>query len=73
MDKLFDICVQLMTITGHWLGLSYIEWNVWVFVFIHPAILLILVSLVFYYRSKTKKLKRKLNEQKRYHGGAVIY
>ena len=72
MDKLFDICVQLMTVTGHWLGLSYVEWNVWVFVFIHPAILLILISLVIYYKVKIKTLKHKLNEQTSNHASTVI-
>ena len=71
MDQIFNICVQIMVISAHMLGLSYQQWNVILFVIIHPLITLILLGLVFYYRSKT--LKHKLDEQKRYHGGAVIY
>jgi hypothetical protein len=69
MDQIFNICVQIMVVSAHMLGLSYQQWNVILFVIIHPLITLILLGLVLYYKSKTKKL----DEQKRYHGGAVIY
>ncbi|MEM1118844.1 MAG: hypothetical protein AAGJ18_00260 [Bacteroidota bacterium] len=55
-DKIFAWCVQLLVDWAAMLGMTYNEINVWIFVIIHPIILLVLVTMVFYYRRKYQKL-----------------
>lgn len=45
IDITFDWCVNLLYVVAGWLGITYEEINVWLFVFILPMILLISVSL----------------------------
>lgn len=52
MDTIFWICVRLMQLGSHALGISYQELNVLLFVLIHPALTL---YLYFRYR-KYKRL-----------------
>ncbi len=41
IDKTFDWCVGLLYTTANFLGITYEEINVWVFVVVLPTILLI--------------------------------
>ena len=52
MDTIFWICVKIMQSMSDFLGITYQEFNVILFVFLHPIITLI---LFFKYR-KYKKL-----------------
>lgn len=42
MDTIFWICVKIMQVTSDFLGITYQQLNVILFVFIHPAITLLL-------------------------------
>jgi hypothetical protein len=55
MNKVFDWCVRFMEVVSPKLGLTYKEFNVWLFVIIHPLITLILLITVFYLIFKKKK------------------
>jgi hypothetical protein len=55
MDTIFNICVKIMIVGSHILGISYKQFNVILFVILHPAITLI---LYFKYR-KYKKMAQK--------------
>lgn len=54
MDTIFWICVEIMKISAKMLGLTYQQWNVILFVILHPALT---VYFWFLYR-KYKKLYR---------------
>lgn len=58
MNKFFLDCVHFMQVTAKWLGLTYEDWNVILFVFIHPLLTLALLVLLLRYRNKYLKLKR---------------
>lgn len=47
-----------MQITAGWLGLTYEQWNVILFVIIHPAITLTLLLITWWYYRKYKKIKQ---------------
>lgn len=55
MDHFFWRCVEFMKITAAWLGLTYEEWNVILFVIIHPLITVLFIFAAFYYRIKYLK------------------
>ena len=51
-------CVRLLQEISKWMGISYEELNVWVFVIIHPLITVILIVWVFRLRRRIKNLER---------------
>ncbi len=53
IDVTFDWCVRLLYQWAGWLGLSYEEINVWLFVIILPAGLILSVFLNFLFLSRT--------------------
>ena len=55
MDTVFWICVKLMVLVSHAIGISYQQLNVLLFVILHPAITLVLFL-------KYRKYKRLFNE-----------
>ena len=48
IDWVFQKCVVLLVFAAQWLGISYEEINVYLFVFLLPIMLLISLSLNFY-------------------------
>lgn len=52
METIFWICVRLMQLASHFLGISYQQLNVLLFVLLHPALT---IFLFFRYR-KYKRL-----------------
>ena len=46
MDRIFDLCVEILKYLAQVTGLTYKEINVWIFVIIHPAITLILALII---------------------------
>lgn len=52
MNTVFDICVEIMKVMSAFLGITYEQLNVWLFVILHPLVTLI---LWFQYR-KYKRL-----------------
>lgn len=61
MDLIFNLCVQLLHLMADVLGMSYKDINVLLFVFIHPAITLLLFIGCLYYRKRYKKALRNEN------------
>lgn len=58
MNETFDWCVEFMIDGAHFLGITYKEFNVWLFVIIHPAITLMLIIWSIALYCKNIKLKR---------------
>ena len=50
MAELFDLCVGAMYLMSDITGLTYKEINIWLFVIIHPAITLTLLTLLIFKR-----------------------
>ena len=40
MNQLFYYCVKLLEVTAEFIGMSYEELNIWIFVVIHPLVTL---------------------------------
>lgn len=57
MGVLFDICVQIMIVGAKFLGITYKEFNIWLFVIIHP-----IITLYFFWLYR--KYKKKFNNAK---------
>ncbi len=58
MDTVFWICVKLMVLVSHAIGISYQQLNVLLFVILHPAITLVLfLKYRKYKRLFTERLK----------------
>lgn len=55
MEKLFDICVEIMKYLSLETGFTYKEINIIIFVIIHPLITLYYYVLSFIYKLKTEK------------------
>lgn len=56
METIFWICVKLMQVTSNFLGITYQQLNVILFVILHP-----IITLIFYL--KYKKYKRLWQEK----------
>ena len=52
IDVVFDFCVKLLIDTARYLGISYEEINVWLFVVIWPLLSLVLFAEVIRLRIK---------------------
>ena len=60
VDETFDFCVELLIDTARFLGISYEEINVWLFVVIWPLFSFVLFAEVIRLRiKKDNKLKSK--------------
>ena len=46
IDALFDLCVYILEVSSAKLGMTYKELNVYLFVFIHPVITVVLFILM---------------------------
>ena len=54
INAYFSWCVHLLQDMSTWMGISYQELNVWVFVVIHPLITLLLVYWIIRLRRQLK-------------------
>ena len=63
IDTTFDWCVKFLYRLADFLGISYEEINIWLFVVIGPILFLISIFLNFYFYKKTKKLKKIIESQ----------
>lgn len=57
IDYIFKLCVVLLVDLARWLGISYEELNVWLFVVIMPAIILLQFAYIVVLRHRLKALK----------------
>ena len=58
MDTIFDICVKIMEDVSPMLGLTYKEFNVILFVIVHPLITLMLFTALLRIYIKNKLHRR---------------
>lgn len=58
MNEAFQWCVDALRWLGKLVGLTYEEVNIWIFCIIEPIIFFIMLYLIFYYRTKYKRLKK---------------
>ena len=58
VDITFDWCVRFLYIVADFLGITYEEINIWLFVIIGPLFFLTSICLNYYFYKKTKKLKK---------------
>jgi hypothetical protein len=58
MQEIFDWCVRVLIEMSHLTGLSYEAINVILFVFLHPAITLLLLFLLVRFHTRRKSEKR---------------
>ncbi|MBE7687113.1 hypothetical protein F6A46_02560 [Tenacibaculum finnmarkense genomovar ulcerans] len=57
MNKLFDICVDILQYVGNVTGLGYKPANIWIFVIIHPLLTIHFFYLYRKYKKRCKLLK----------------
>lgn len=57
IDYIFKLCVVLLVDLARWLGISYEELNVWLFVVIMPAIILLQFAYIVVLRHRLRALK----------------
>ena len=59
MDSIFWICVKIMQIASNLLGITYQQLNVILFVFLQPAIIIVLFILYRKYKRLYKESVKK--------------
>ena len=57
-DKVFDWCVQLLIDWAHFLGMTYNEINIWIFVIIEPIVFVMMVAVIIWQYRKIKRLSQ---------------
>ena len=57
IDLIYDFCVKLLIDTARFLGITYEEINVWLFVFIWPIASLVLFAEIIRLRLKISFMK----------------
>lgn len=61
IDLIFDFCVELLIVMGNAIGMTYNEINVWLFVVLYPAVLLVSVMLNVYLMGRLRtKIDKKI-------------
>ena len=56
VDYIFMMCVALLTDLAKFLGISYEEVNIWIFVVIWPILTLYMLARIFFLKRKLKLL-----------------
>ncbi len=51
MKSVFWYCVDILNSVSSWLGITYEELNIWIFVVVHPALTISLLVLLWMQRS----------------------
>jgi hypothetical protein len=59
MNKIFDLCVQLLLWVADLTGMTYEAVNVIFFVFIEPLLFLMLIVWIIVLKSRLNELRRK--------------
>lgn len=57
INKLFDLCVDILLYGADILGMTYNEINIWLFVIIQPLIHIIMAIWIFYLIRSNRKLR----------------
>ena len=56
MDQIFWHCVDILNVVANWIGITYEELNVWVFIVFQPAIIFVLTFTLIMQQIHHKKL-----------------
>ena len=64
MDTTFDWCVNILYKIASFIGISYEEINIWLFVIIGPILFFISIFLNYYFYKKKNELKKLIEIQK---------
>jgi hypothetical protein len=59
MNAVFDWCVHLLVAWADWLGITYKEINVWIFVILWPLVTILLVAGLIAQRLQIRRLLEK--------------
>jgi len=51
MKTVFWYCVDILNAISSWLGVTYEELNIWIFVVVHPALTIFLLMLLWTQKS----------------------
>jgi hypothetical protein len=62
IDTVFRICVVLLVDLADFLGVSYEEINIWIFVIIWPALTILGLIWIIVLKLRVRKLKLKLGK-----------
>ena len=57
INKVFDLCVDILLYGADILGMTYNEINIWLFVIIQPLIHIIMAAWIFYLIRLNRKLR----------------
>ena len=57
INKVFDLCVDILLYGADILGMTYNEINIWLFVIIQPLIHIIMAVWIFYLIRLNRKLR----------------
>jgi hypothetical protein len=64
MNEIFDWCVRLLVLWAGWLGITYKEINVWIFVILWPIATAALLAVIAVQRAKIRRLmKERVGQQ----------
>ncbi len=58
INDVFDACVRVLETCARWLGITYKEINVWIFVILWPLFTLVLLLIVILQQRKIRHLRR---------------
>ena len=64
IDTTFDWCVNILYKIANFIGISYEEINIWLFVIIGPILFFISIFLNYYFYKKINELKKLIEIQK---------
>ncbi len=62
MDRIFDWCVNVLVYWAGFLGITYKEINVWVFVIIWPIVTVLLIGIIVVQYKTIRKLSGRNHE-----------
>ena len=60
MGRLFWHCVDILNVVASWLGVTYEELNIWVFIVFQPAIIIALTLALIWQQWRYKNAFQKL-------------
>jgi len=59
MDQIFDWCVHVQVYWAGIIGITYKEFNVWIFVIIWPILTILLIAIITLQQQKIRRLSQK--------------
>lgn len=63
IDRVFDLCVQILLYLAELFGTTYKAINVWIFVILWPLATLALIGLLIWQQLQIRKLLREIERQ----------